>query len=177
MFSHFIHVLHHRWIGESAARRAVPPELADRLARQVAASEARHGGEIRLCIEGGLPASYLWRHVWQRVPIDALARQRAAMMFAKLRVWDTEVNNGVLIYVLLAAHHLEIVADRGITRHVPPAEWQAMIGRLSQAFAQGQVEQGLTQAVVDVGAALEQHYSLPPGAVKSNELPDAPVIV
>jgi uncharacterized membrane protein len=59
---------------------------------------------------------------------------------------------------------------------VPPAEWQAMIDHLSQALAQGQVEQGLTQAVADVGAALEQHFPLPAGAVKSNELPDAPVI-
>ena len=177
MFNHFLRILHHHWIGESAARRAVPPALAERLARQVAESEARHGGEIRLCIEGGLPASYLWRHVWQRTPIETLARQRAAMMFAKLRVWDTEANNGVLIYVLLAAHHVEIVADRGISRHVPPEEWQAMIGRLSQSFAQSQIEQGLLQAVADVGAALERHFCLPPGQVKSNELPDAPVIV
>lgn len=177
MFSHVMRVLRHHWIGESAARRAVSPAVAERLAQQVAASEARHGGEIRLCVEGGLPVSYLWRHVLQRVPIDTLARQRAAMMFAKLRVWDTEANNGVLIYVLLAAHHLEIVADRGITRHVPPAQWQAMIARLSQAFMQGQVEQGLTQAVADVGAALEQHFPLQPGQVKANELPDAPVIM
>ncbi|MDR0479992.1 MAG: TPM domain-containing protein [Burkholderiaceae bacterium] len=177
MFSHLMHVLHHHWIGPSVARRAVPSALAERLARQVAASEACHGGEIRLCVEGGLPASYLWRHLFQRVSMETLARQRAAMMFAKLRVWDTEANNGVLIYVLLAGHHLEIVADRGITRHVPPAEWQVMIDRLSQAFARGQVEQGLTQAVADVGAALERHFPLPPGTVKSNELPNEPVIV
>jgi uncharacterized membrane protein len=115
--------------------------------------------------------------MFRRVPMAALARQRAAMMFAKLRVWDTEANSGVLIYVLLAAHHLEIVADRGITRHVPPAAWQAMIDRLGQSFAQDRIEQGLTQAIADVGTALERHFPLPPGQVKSNELPDAPVIV
>jgi uncharacterized membrane protein len=175
MFSHFLRALRHNWIGESAARRAVPPALAERLAHQVAESETRHGGEIRLCVEGGMPASYLWRHIFQRTPMNALAGQRAAMMFSKLRVWDTEANNGVLIYVLLAAHHLEIVADRGITRHVPPAEWQTMIDHLSQSFAQGQVEQGLIQAIAEAGAALERHFPLPPGQVKSNELPDAPV--
>jgi uncharacterized membrane protein len=177
MFSHFMRALRHHWIGPSAGRRAVPPALAERLARQIAASEARHGGEIRLCVEGGLPASYLWRHMFRRVPMDVLARQRAAMMFAKLRVWNTEANSGVLIYVLLAAHHLEIVADRGITRHVPPAAWQAMIDRLGQSFAQDQIEQGLMQAIADVGAALERHFPLSPGQVKFNELPDAPVIV
>jgi uncharacterized membrane protein len=177
MLNPLLRILRHHWIGESAAQRAVPPALAERLAHQVAESEARHGGEIRLCVEGGLPASYLWRHFWQRTPISALAGQRAAMMFAKLRVWDTEANNGVLIYVLLAAHHIEIVADRGITRHVPPAQWQAIIDRLSQSFAQGQIEQGLTQTVTDVGAALERHFALPPGQLKANELPDAPVIM
>jgi hypothetical protein len=177
MLSHFLRALHHHWIGLSAARRAVPPELSQALARQVAISEARHGGEIRLCVEGGLPASYLWRHVFERVPVETLVRQRAAMMFAKLRVWDTEANNGVLIYVLLAGHRLEIVADRGITRYVPPTQWQAMIDRLSQAFAHGQVEPGLTRAVADVGAVLERHFALPPGAMKSNELPNEPVIV
>jgi len=176
MCSSVMRALRHRWISESAARRAVPPALADRLTRQVAGSEARHSGEIRICVEGGLPASYLWRHVFGRVPMKTLAGQRAAMMFSRLRVWDTEANNGVLIYVLLAARHLEIVADRGITRLVPPADWQAMIERLSRAFAQGNIEQGLTQAVADVGAALEQHFPLPPGAAKVDELPDAPVM-
>ena len=76
----------------------------------MAASERRHSGEIRVCVEAGLPLSYLWR--------DATARERAVTMFGKLRVWDTEHNNGVLIYLLLAEHAIEIVADRGLNRHV-----------------------------------------------------------
>ena len=46
-------------------------------------------------------------------------------MFGKLRVWDTEHNNGVLIYLLLAEHAIEIVADRGLNEQVPPQQWQA----------------------------------------------------
>ena len=77
----------------------------ERLARRVAASEQRHSGEVRIYVEAGLPLSYLWR--------DATPRERAVAMFGKLRVWDTEQNNGVLIYLLLAEHAIEIVADRG----------------------------------------------------------------
>ena len=47
---HFVRLLHHLWLDEADARRAVPPALAQRLARLVAESEARHEGEVRLCV-------------------------------------------------------------------------------------------------------------------------------
>ena len=86
--------------------RTRPPTAVERLRERVAASERRHSGEIRICVEAGLPLSYLWRGL--------SARDRAITMFGKLRVWDTEHNNGVLIYLLLAEHAIEIVADRGL---------------------------------------------------------------
>ena len=94
MWQKFKRILKHRWLDESDSKRAVPPDMAERLMRRVAASEMRHSGEVRICVEAGLPISYLWR--------NANARERAVMMFGKLRVWDTEQNNGVLIYLLLA---------------------------------------------------------------------------
>ena len=94
------------------------------------ASEKRHSGEVRICVEAALPASYLWR-LGSKTPIRALTRQRAVMMFGKLRVWDTEHNNGVLIYVLLAEHAIEIVADRGLLKHVSTAQWQDMVAYLA----------------------------------------------
>jgi uncharacterized membrane protein len=97
-------LLRHRWLDETDTRRALGPEALSRIEQRIAQSEARHGGEIRVCVEAGLPLSYLWR--------DASARERAVSMFGKLRVWDTEVNSGVLIYLLLAEHAIEIVADR-----------------------------------------------------------------
>ena len=86
--------------------------------QRVAASEARHSGQIRICVEAGLPFSYLWRHVRRGVPLRQVIRQRAVTMFGKLRVWDTERNNGVLIYLLLAEHAIELVADRGLNAFV-----------------------------------------------------------
>jgi uncharacterized membrane protein len=161
-------IFRHRWLDESDTRRAIPPDLSERLARRVAASERRHSGEIRIYVEAGLPLSYLWR--------DASPRERAVAIFGKLRVWDTEQNNGVLIYLLLAEHAIEIVADRGLSRHVPPEEWRGIVAHMSSAFKAGRFEDGLTQALEEVSALLVQHYPLAEDAADGNELPDEPVL-
>jgi uncharacterized membrane protein len=161
-------ILRHRWRDESDTRRAIPPAVLQRLAGRVAASEQRHGGEIRIYVEAGLPLSYLWR--------DATPRERAIAMFGKLRVWDTEQNNGVLIYLLLAEHAIEVVADRGLARHVPDAQWQEIVAHMRDAFRAGRYEEGLAQAVDEVTALLVRHYPAEPGARNANELPDAPVL-
>lgn len=167
----------HAWLDAADARRAIPPPLADTLRRRVAASEQRHSGEIRICVEGSLPLSYLWRHWRQRTPMADIVRQRAVMMFSKLGVWDTEQNNGVLIYLLLAEHAIEIVADRGLRQHVPPQHWQAMVQQLAAALASDRFDDGLTSALEQVSAVLVQHYPLAEGDTRtSNELPDEPVL-
>jgi uncharacterized membrane protein len=160
----WLRILKHRWTDETDAARALSPEALARLEQRVAASERRHSGEIRLCVEAGLPLSYLWR--------DATPRQRAITMFGKLRVWDTEHNNGVLIYLLLAEHAIEIVADRGLTRVVPPETWGQMVAGMRDAFRAGSFEDGLAQAVDAVDALLAQHFPLAEGQANPNELPD-----
>lgn len=172
MMNRLQRLLRHRWHQPSTLRRALPPAALARLTRRVQASEQRHSGEIRFYIEPGLPTSYLWR----KLPLPQLVRQRALTLFGKLRVWDTEHNNGVLIYLLLAERSIEIVADRGLNRHVPPQDWQAMIARMADAFRAGHFEEGLTQALEEISALLVQHFPLPPGAANPDELPDAPVV-
>jgi uncharacterized membrane protein len=164
----WLRILRHRWLDEADARRALGTGALHRLQERVAASERRHSGEVRLCIEAGLPLSYLWRR--------ASARERAVAMFGKLRVWDTEHNNGVLIYLLLAEHAIEIVADRGLNQHVDAAQWQALTGNMAASFKAGQYEAGLNAAVDAVGALLVQHFGVAPHAANPNELPDAPVV-
>lgn len=161
-------ILRHRWLDETDTRRALPPSVLDRLAAHVADSERRHTGEIRIYVEAGLPLSYLWR--------DAGARERAVAMFGKLHVWDTEQNNGVLVYLLLAEHAIEIVADRGLSRHVDAAQWQAIVQGMREAFRAGRYEEGLVQAVDAVTAHLARHFPARPGTADRNELPDEPVL-
>ncbi len=159
----------HRFTDEADVRRILPDEAMARLTRRVAASEHRHSGQVRICVEAGLPTSYLWR--------DAPARERAVMLFGKLGVWDTEQNNGVLIYLLLAEHAIEIVADRGIDRHVDDAEWAAMTQRMAAAFREGRFEDGVTQALEEVSALLVDHFPRDADDPSSNELPDSPVVI
>jgi uncharacterized membrane protein len=161
-----LRILKHRWTDDGDVARALPPEALQRVQARVAASEKRHSGEIRVCVEPGLPLSYLWR--------NAGARERAVTMFGKLRVWDTEYNNGVLIYLLLADHRIEILADRGLNRHVDAAQWQRIMETMRQSFRAGQFEAGLNAAVDAVDALLTQHFPLAEGQVNPNELPDAP---
>lgn len=169
LWARLARLLRHRW-ADGSATRALPPDLLERLTRRVTASEQRHTGQVRICVEGGLPLSYLWR--------GASARQRAVMQFGKLRVWDTEHNNGVLIYLLLADHAIEIVADRGLSRAVPPGTWHRLVAHMGEAFRAGRYEDGLTQALAEVSALLVAHFPAPAeaGARGANELPDAPVL-
>jgi uncharacterized membrane protein len=159
-----LRILRHRWLDDTDLKRALDDAALDRLAARVKRSEAQHGGEIRISVEAGLPLSYLWQGL--------SARDRAVTLFGKLRVWDTEHNNGVLIYLLLAEHAIEIVADRGLARHVPPQHWQAVVAGMREAFRAGRYEAGLLQAVDAVEALLVQHFPLHPGGANPNELSD-----
>ena len=139
-------ILRHRWWDERDAARALPPAALKRIEQAVAGSERGHSGEIRIVVEAGLPLSYLWN--------DLSARDRAITLFGKLRVWDTEANNGVLVYLLLAEHAIEIVADRGLSRQVDAAQWQALIAPMREAFRAGRYEAGLSQAVQAIDGLL-----------------------
>lgn len=160
-------LLKHLFATPGALRRAFPTEALARIGAAIGQAETRHSGEIRFALEAALPWSYLRR--------DAPARQRALMVFSKLRVWDTEHNNGVLLYVELADRSVEIVADRGIASKVPTAEWEAICQTLREHFRRGAFEAGVIAAVAAIGTSLERHFPLAPGAVNPNELADGPV--
>ena len=164
-----LRIFKHRWLDERDAQRAIGMPALQRIEARVAASESHHSGEIRVCVEAGLPLSYLMR--------NASARERAVALFGKLRVWDTEHNNGVLIYLLLAERRIELVADRGLNRHVDAAQWQQITDAMGAAFKQGQFEAGLNQAVDAVDALLRRHFAIAASARNPNELPDAPIVL
>jgi len=160
-------LVRHRW-AEGRMNSALPGDLLQRLEQRVAASEQSHSGEIRICVEAGLPFSYIWR--------DASARERAQTLFGKLRVWDTEHNNGVLIYLLLADHAVEIVVDRALTHAVGADVWQKWVQEMTTNFREGRYENGLNLALSQVSAMLCEH---PSATYQRNGvgLPNAPVRV
>ena len=167
--SHWLlRLVRHRLFDESDTANALGAEALTRIGAQVTASEQRHSGEIRVMVEAGLPLSYLRR--------DATPRQRALAMFSKLRVWDTERNNGVLIYLLLAERAIEIVADRGLDRQVEPATWAQIAVQMQERFRGSDFEAGLTFAVDAIDALLVCHFPMAAGSADVNELPDAPIV-
>ncbi|MCU0951323.1 MAG: DUF5130 family protein [Burkholderiaceae bacterium] len=161
--------LRHWFTTPRAVRRAFPAESLARIERAIDAAEQGHSGEIRFAVEAALPWSYLKR--------QAPARERALMVFAKLRVWDTENNNGVLIYVELADRSIEIVADRDIARRVPAAQWQAIATAMREQFRAGRFEDGVIAAVDAVAQRLRTHYPLADGARNPDELANRPAVL
>ena len=164
--------LKHRWVSETTIRQALPPELLQRLEQRVGASERRHSGEIRMCVETSLPLHYLYRDA----PTSVLVRDRAIELFSELRVWDTANNNGVLIYLLMVEQEIEVVADRGLSPWMNSADWKRIIADISAAFRRNDYEGGLTNALEDVSAVLVQHFPVSVGETNPNELPDAPIV-
>ena len=162
-------LLRHFWWDDADVQRVLPSAALARIEARVAASEQGHSGQIRVAVEPGLPWSYLRRGL--------PARARAITLFGKLRVWDTEYNNGVLIYLLLAERSIEIVADRGLAARVPQPQWTGIVDTMRQTLHAGRFEQGLLAAVDAVDALLRTHFARTGGAARDNELPDAPVVL
>ncbi|MGB9128112.1 MAG: TPM domain-containing protein [Thiobacillus sp.] len=157
----------HLFMPQWAWRRAFPQATLDAIDAAIGVSETAHGGEIRFAIENSLPAALMWRGM--------SGRERAIEVFSNLRVWDTEHNSGVLIYLLLADHDIEIVADRGITAQVDPAAWEAVAQTMEAAFRQGDFERGALAGIEQVGALLAAHF--PPSGHNPDELANRPVIL
>ncbi|HNP36564.1 MAG TPA: TPM domain-containing protein [Woeseiaceae bacterium] len=147
--------------------RAFPKTVLDALEEAIRNSENQHGGEIRFAVETALDIGQLWHGV--------TARDEAVLAFADLRVWDTAKNCGVLIYVLLAEHAIEIVADRGYDGCVSEAEWRTVCSTMEAAFADRQFARGSLDAVAAVAHIIQAHFPYDAGG--TNELPDRPVLL
>ncbi|WMJ67882.1 TPM domain-containing protein [Stenotrophomonas sp. 24(2023)] len=160
-----------RWLRHlfaPSARRAFPPATLQAITEAIGEGERRHAGQVMFAVESDLPLLALWRGV--------TARQAAERAFAHLRTWDTAGNNGVLIYLLLADHAVEIVADRGLQGRVSAQQWQQVCAGLCQGLRGPQPEQALRQAIAAVSDLLAGHF---PATGRSNGdgLPDTPQIL
>ncbi|MEY3713913.1 MAG: hypothetical protein RL321_1533 [Pseudomonadota bacterium] len=161
-----------RWIANLVAtplltRRRFPAHALTAIESAITQVEARHAGEIRFVIETALDFSSLFAN---RTP-----RERAIEVFAQHRVWDTANNNGVLIYLLMAEHDVEIIADRGIAAKVPAAEWQAVCQVMETHFHEGRFREGAIAGVEGVAALLARHF--PHEGGDRNEQPNRPILL
>jgi uncharacterized membrane protein len=157
------HLLHHHWW----LRRYFPPKVLAAIEQAIKLGETTHSGQVRFVVEGALDGAPLFR--------NQPARERALDIFSSLRIWDTAHNNGVLIYLLLADHNVEIVADRGIDAKVGRAGWEKICREMEADFRAGKFESGAIKGIAAVSRQLAAHF--PGHGGGPNELPDAPVAI
>jgi len=163
----FARLWRHLVTDQRTARRSFPPPVFTRIGSAVAAGEQKHSGQVRLVVEAALPLSLVLR--------GEKPRARALNVFSRLRIWDTEDNIGVLVYVLLADKAVEIVADRGIHRRVGGAAWRSICRTMEAAFREGRFEDGAVAGIDAINAMLAEHF--PRRGAGPNELSDQPEII
>lgn len=167
MVSRLKRLIRHLLMTPLQLKRRFPQAVLQRIEVAIAQSEMSHSGEIRFALEMNLPLLDILR--------KKSGQQRAVEVFSALRVWDTEYNNGVLIYLLLADHDFEILADRGIHAKVGTAAWRHISHEMEALFKAGQFEAGVLHGIAQISHLLNQHY--PADAHNDNELSNAPVII
>lgn len=160
-------IIKHLSVGHAAVRQAFPRAALNKIKHTITEVEQTHAGQIRFAVEAALDIKPLLA--------GQSARERAIEVFSQLRVWDTEHNNGVLIYLLLADRDVEIVADRGVHAKLGQTTWEEVCREMEAAFRQGRFEEGVIAGIRSVGAHLARHY--PHVGEKTNELPDQPVLM
>lgn len=100
-------------------------------------------------------------------------RQRAQELFLAKGVHETAERTGVLVYVSLAEHRVELVADEAVEAVVEPGAWDAVVADLVKEMRLGRPAKGLIDAAARCGDILARHF--PSGAQNPNELPDTVV--
>ncbi|MDP3087219.1 MAG: TPM domain-containing protein [Methylotenera sp.] len=161
----------HLFIWPGAVRRHFSNDAMRRIEAAIAVSEITHLGEICFVIETNLHVFDIFR--------KKSGKKRAIEVFSQLHVWDTAQNNGVLIYLLLADHDFEILADRGIHQHVGNSGWEAICQHMEAMFRQGQFESGVLYGIAQISQQLAKHYSVEGLGVGGNvnELKNTPIIL
>ena len=147
------------------ARAWFPEDAMERITAAIDAGELRHSGEICFAVE---PALH-----WMDVLRGVDARTRAEEAFARLRVWDIEHNTGVLLYLLLADHRIELVADRGL-RGVTQDQWRAVCERIEADLRAGDRAGAVVHGIEKLSDLLAQHAPLGAGREDRDELPNRP---
>lgn len=160
-------IVQHLLFTDWQTHRAFSQKSLHAIEKTIHANEQLHGGEIRFAIEGSLDG--------MRLLNGQTSRERAVEVFSQLRVWDTERNNGVLMYVLLVDHAVEIVADRGIHAKVGDASWVTICQNMQSAFSKSQFEQGALEGIGALANLIGHHF--PRKKTFVNELSNAPVML
>jgi putative membrane protein len=100
----------------------------------------------------------------------ARAHKRAVEEFLAQNLHTTKGRTGILIYVSLAEHFAELIADRAIDKKVAQETWDQIMRELIDHLSRGELEKGLIVSIEACGKLLAKHF--PPGSEDPNELPN-----
>lgn len=157
----------HLFFTDWQIRRAFSPQCLSAIEKAIQQAETLQGGEIRFAVEGSLNSLQLMS--------KQTTRERALEVFSQLHVWDTEHNQGVLIYVLLADRAVEIVADRGIDFKAGQETWNVICQTIQAHFLINDFEQGALKGISDIAQIISYHFPLQKNSV--NQLSNSPVML
>ncbi len=160
-------LLRHLATSSSLVHRRFPDAAMRAIEAAIAEGERRHEPEIRFAVEGALDPRAILRGITPRA--------RAIEVFSEQRVWDTEHNTGVLIYLLLADRDVEIVADRGLAAVVSPADWEAICRAMETELRAGRYEAGALAGIRAASDLLARHF--PARGPGRGEQPDRPIVL
>jgi uncharacterized membrane protein len=167
----YARIFRHLTTGQSSGKKAFPLETLQAIQTTIAEGEALHRAEVRLIVEPSLDLNAAWTGM--------TSRERAGELFTEYRIWDTEENCGVLIYINLADHQVEIIADRGIARCVPSSGWQAVCRTMTSGFAQQIYHDSTIAGLKQLNALLREHFpdSASQQNDQNNQLPNQPILL
>lgn len=151
----------------AGSRRAFPTAALNQIQKTIAKGETLHRAEVRLVIEPSLSI--------QDVLNGTSSRERALELFSLYDIWDTEENCGILIYIELADHQVEIVTDRGVNRIISESEWQDICQTMTRGFASNSYGDAVIAALEKLNALL--HVRFPDDGSSVNQLSDRPIIL
>ena len=128
--------------GQWLRRKHFTPDVLAAIAERIRQCEKDHEGELVVALEAVSPAHERDSHM------------RALEVFGRLRVWDTPGNTGLLLYLALDRHRIEIIADRGIA--ADNQEWESICERLQANLAGKAYAEGILAAIEDIEAVMRR---------------------
>lgn len=147
--------------------RWFPAEKLTHIRDVIAEGERGHAGEICFAVEA--------RYSFLSVLNGLQSRERAHQLFSQLRVWDTQDNSGVLLYLQLAERRVELIADRGIAARVDRGQWQAICDQFTHDISNGAADAAVLACIAKINVLLTENF--PAHEDNPRELPDEPVVL
>lgn len=148
----FVPILHNKWL---------TPKVKASLCQKIEQAEQGHQGEIRLIIENHLPILTAYHQS---------SHDRALDLFSMHKIWDTQYNTGILVYLNICEKSLNIIADRGINDKVDQGYWQELCDKAVLLIGQNKPQTALEDLIDSLGGLLRCHY--PAADTSGNELPN-----